>query len=88
MPFVTYLLGVMTACYRDLDERVSLLSSGAKGEDVLRAYFAGLTGTATKRQIMDDNPTLSRRTVERVLQRLQAEGAVKKVGAARSLLFP
>ena len=86
-PFVTYLLGVMTACYRDLDERVSLLSSGAKGEDVLRAYFAGLTGTATKRQIMDDNPTLSRRTVERVLQRLQAEGAVKKVGAARATAY-
>jgi tartrate dehydratase beta subunit/fumarate hydratase class I family protein len=38
--------------------------------------FASLVGTATKRHIMDGNPTLSRRTVERVLQKLQAEGAI------------
>ena len=77
----------MTACYRDLDERIALLSSSAKGEDVLRAYFAGLSGAVTKRRIMDDYPTLSRRTVERILQRLQAEGAVKKVGAARATAY-
>lgn len=49
-----------------------LLSTSAKGEDVLRVYFASLTGTMIKRQVMNDNPTLSRCTVERVLQRLQA----------------
>jgi Fic family protein len=86
-PFVTYMLGVMNACYADLDERVALLSSGGKGEDILRAYFEGLVGTATKRRILDDNPTLSRRTAERVLQKLQAEGAIEKVGAARATAY-
>ena len=86
-PFVTYMLGVMAACYADLDERVSLLSSGSKGENVLRAYFEGLVGTANKRRIMDDNPTLSRRTVERILQKLQAEGLIEKVGAARTTAY-
>ncbi len=86
-PFVTYMLGVMAACYADLDARVMLLSSGGKGEDILRAYFANLTGAATKRRILDDNPTLSRRTAERVLQKLQAEGYIEKVGAARATAY-
>ena len=86
-PFVTYMLGVMAACYADLDARIALLSSGGKGEDILRAYFASLVGTATKRQIMDDNPTLSRRSVERVLQKLQAKGVIEKVGAARATAY-
>ena len=86
-PFVTYMLGVMNACYADLDARVALLSSGGKGEDILRAYFEGLVGTATKRKILDDNPTISRRTAERVLQKLQAEGVIEKVGAARATAY-
>ncbi len=86
-PFVTYMLGVMAACYTDLDARVALLASGGKGEDILRAYFAYLVGTATKRRILDDNPTLSRRTVERVLQKLQSEGIIEKVGAARATTY-
>ena len=86
-PYLTYMLGVMAACYADLDARIALLSSGGKGEDILRAYFAGLVGTATKRRIMDDNPTISQRTVERVLQKLQAEGVIEKVGAARATAY-
>lgn len=86
-PFVTYMLGVMVACYADLDARVILLSSGGKGEDILRAYFANLAGAATKRRILDDNPTLSRRTAERVLQKLQAERYIEKVGAARATAY-
>lgn len=86
-PFVTYMLGVMAACYADLDARVMLLSSGGKGEDILRAYFANLAGAATKRRILDDNPTLSRRTAERVLQKLQTQGYIEKVGAARATAY-
>ena len=86
-PYLTYMLGVMAACYADLDARIALLSSGGKGEDILRAYFAGLVGTATKRRIMDDNPTISQRTVERDLQKLQVEGVIEKVGAARATAY-
>jgi DNA-binding HxlR family transcriptional regulator len=41
----------------------------------------------TKREIMDANPNISQRTVERVLSRLQQEGAIEKVGAARSTAY-
>lgn len=81
------MFGVMVACYADLDARVALLSSGDKNENVLCAYFSDLVGVAVKRKILDDNPTLSRRTVERVLQRLQAEGTIEKMGAARATVY-
>ena len=86
-PFVTYMLGVLTACYGELDERVARLSPGKSSEDVLRAYFNDLMGPATKREIMDANPSMSQRTIERILQRLQADGTIEKVGAARATMY-
>ncbi len=86
-PFVVYMLGVIAACYGKLDARLAAMSAPGTGEDVLRRYFDGLAGSASKREIMDDNPAMSQRTVERVLQKLQAEGVVEKVGAARATRY-
>lgn len=86
-PFVTYMLGVLTACYKELDERVVLVSAGGSNEEVLRSYFEHLIGAATKYDILDANPTMSKRTVERLLKKFQDEGLVRKVGAARSTAY-
>ncbi len=86
-PFVTYMLGVIGACYATLDERFSLLSSSRSNEDEVRKYFDSLATSASKREIMDANPTMSQRTVERILQKLQAEGLIEKVGAARATRY-
>ena len=86
-PFVVYMLGVVAACYGRLDERVAALSAPGSAEDAVRAYFDGLMGAASKRKILDDNPLISQRTLERVLQKLQAEGYVEKTGAARATRY-
>lgn len=86
-PFVTYMLGVIEACYKTLDERASALLSGASSEDVLKSYFDSLIGGASKREIMDANPTISQTTVERVLKKLQTEGYIEKLGAARATRY-
>ena len=86
-PFVTYMLGVIGACYSTLDSRFSLLSSSGSNENTIREYFDSLIASASKREIMDANPTMSQRTVERILQKLQAEGYVEKIGAARSTRY-
>ena len=54
---------------------------------MLRAYFDQLLGTVTKYGIMDANPSMSKRTIERILKKLQDEGVVEKVGAARSTAY-
>lgn len=86
-PFVTYLLGVIGACYATLDSRLSLLSSSESNESALKGYFDSLVASASKREIMDANPTMSQRTIERLLQKLQAEGRIEKVGAARATRY-
>lgn len=87
VPFVTYMLGIVTACYRELDSRFSVVALPAGNEESIRAFFDRLVGTATKREIMDANPNMSQRTLERILAKLQGEGVVEKVGAARSTAY-
>ena len=87
VPFVTYMLGIVTACYRELESRFSVVALPAGNEESIRAFFDKLIGTATKREIMDANPNMSQRTLERILAKLQDEGVVEKVGAARSTAY-
>lgn len=86
-PFVTYMLGIVAACYRKLDSRFSVVALPTGNEEAIRAFFDRLIGTATKREIMDANPNMSQRTLERILAKLQDEGVVEKVGAARSTTY-
>ncbi len=81
------MLGVMTACYKELDQRFAVVSAPGGNEGMLRACFDQLVGAATKYDIMDANPSMSKRTVERILKKLQDEGVVEKVGAARSTAY-
>lgn len=87
VPFVTYMLGIIDACYRELANRFSLAGAPANNEDAVRTFFERLIGPATKREIMDANPGMSQRTLERILSRLQQEGLIEKVGAARSTAY-
>lgn len=87
VPFVTYMLGIVTACYRELESRFSVVALPAGNEESIRAFFDRLIGTATKREILDANPNMSQRTLERILAKLQDEGVVEKVGAARSTAY-
>lgn len=86
-PYVMYMLGILVSCYKDLDERFAALASSGTGEDKLRSYFEHLSGSVTKYEIMDAYPTLSQRTIERALKKLQDEGLVEKIGAARSTAY-
>ena len=87
VPFVTYMLGVLTACYKELDQRFARVCAPGGNEETLRAYFSQLVGSATKYDIMDANPSMSKRTIERILKKLQDEGLVEKTGAARSTAY-
>lgn len=83
----SYMLGVVTACYKELESRFEVVATPANNEESVRAFFARLVGTATKREIMDANPGISQRTLERILPKLQDEGAVEKVGTARATTY-
>lgn len=86
-PFVTYMLGIIDACYQELANRFSLVGAPSGNEEAVRAFFDRLIGSATKREIMDANPGMSQRTLERILSKLQQEGVIEKIGAARATAY-
>ena len=86
LPYVTCFLGVVLACYRELDERMAMLSQGSSEERV-RAFLAGRLEPVSRREIADALPAISSRTLDRVLSRLQAAGELEKVGAARATRY-
>lgn len=86
LPFVSYLLGVVLACYKTLDARIETASTSSS-EELVRDFFESHLGTASKRDVTDACPTISTRTVERILKKLLDEGSIEKTGAARATRY-
>ena len=55
-PFVTYMLGIIDACYRELADRFSLVGAPSGNEEAVRAFFDRLIGSATKWEIDGRQP--------------------------------
>ena len=81
------MLGVMTACYKELDRRFAI-AAGPKAAKACCAHISS-SSSAQRRSgdIMDANPSISKRTVERVLKKLQDDGTIEKTGSARSTAY-
>lgn len=87
LPFVTYFLGIVLSCYRELDEKLSIVNASNSNEDLIRNCLAKAIVPISKREIERSCPMLSTRTIERTLQKMAKEGAVLKIGAARATCY-
>ena len=59
-PFVEYMLGVILSCYRDLEQRVSVVeAAGARSTsyDIVLNYAQGAIGPFSKRDALEACPT-------------------------------
>lgn len=83
-PFVTYLLGVIAAAYREFFERTRLIEekTAAKPDRVAEAIREQI-GTITKSEIMQRVPGVSQTTVQRTLTELIKLRRIKKIGNGR-----
>ena len=86
-PFLEYMLGVLMNCYGQLTGRTSALSVKGSNEMTIRRYFQGLEKPVSKIEILEANPTMSQKTLERILQKMQREGSIERVGAARATKY-
>ena len=87
LPFVSYLLGTIEWCYAELDRRMAAASTSAPtGQLVLNALRSSVAPLA-KKDLLDLLPNMSQRTLERALAQLQADGLVRKTGAARATRY-
>lgn len=87
LPFVTYFLGIVLSCYRELDEKLSTINASIGNEGLIRDCLTKAIVPISKREIERSCPTLSMRTIERTLQKMVKEGAVLKIGAARATCY-
>ena len=83
-PFVTYMLGVLTAAYRDFESRIELLATkGLSKPDRVREIIKNHLGKITKSEIMAKCPDISQITVQRALAELLKSGEIIKLGGGR-----
>lgn len=83
-PFVTYMLGVLAAAYRDFESRIELLTTkGLSKPDRVREIIKNHLGKITKSEIMEKCPDISQITVQRALADLLKSGEIIKLGGGR-----
>lgn len=84
IPFVTYMLGIVVASYREFSSRVKLLTTaGLTKADRIGAIIKQTIGTITKAEIMKKCPDVSQITIQRALIELQEQGKIIKIGGGR-----
>ena len=79
-PFIKYLLSVILAAYRELDERLELVGDKSPAIDIVRRAVESRLGKFTKTDIMELCPTLGKTSVESSLKQLVDKGALVKHG--------
>ena len=83
-PFVTYMLGILVAAYRDFESRIELLTTkGLSKPDRVREIIKNHLGKITKSEIMAQCPDISQITVQRALADLIKSGEILKIGGGR-----
>ena len=83
-PFVTYMLGILVAAYRDFESRIELLTTkGLSKPDRVREIIKNHLGKITKSEIMAQCPDISQITVQRALADLLRSGEIIKLSGGR-----
>ena len=84
LPFVRYMLGVITAACRDFSSRVSILiTKGLSKPERLRKVASQIIGPITKAKLIEECPDISQKTVERTLAAMLRDGEIKKLTGGR-----
>ena len=90
VPFIKYMLGVMLACYRDFESRITIAeSAGSKSTayDIVKNYASQKLGKFTKQDVFISCPSIGRASIEAALKKLTEEGFMVRMGAGRSTCY-
>lgn len=83
-PFVTYMLGILLAAYRDFETRIELLTNRDLSKpDRVREIIRKHLGKITKSEIMAQCPDISQITVQRALAEMLKNGEIIKLSGGR-----
>ena len=86
-PFIKYMLGILLKCYREFEKRLTISEkSGIKSSsyDIVKTYVNNTIGTFTKRDAMENCPSLGSSSIESALKKLVDEGTIIRKGKGRA----
>lgn len=84
LPFVRYMLQIITAAYEEFSTRVQVLAaSGLSKPERIREIMKNTLGKITKAELMKKCPDISQTTIQRALNELIKSGEVLKIGGGR-----
>lgn len=84
LPFVTYLLGVIAAAYREFFDRTRLIEEKKIAKpNRIAEEIRNHIGAITKTEIMEKVPGVSQTTIQRTLAELTRQGTIIKIGNGR-----
>ena len=89
-PFIKYMLGVILKCYRDFDERITIVDkTGAKytSYDIVKAYATNTIGKFTKKDALIACPNLGSSSVESALKKLVEDNAISRFGLGKNTYY-
>lgn len=86
-PFTKYLLLVILAAYRELDERLELVGDKSPAIEVVRWAVESKLGKFTKSEVLKLCPTLGKTSVESSLKRLVDQGVLTQHGKGRATFY-
>jgi len=83
--FIRYMLGIILAAYRELENRVVIVTEQKMTkEDRVRMGIQETIGLFTKAEIHEKYPDISLGTTERVMAKMKDEGIIISLGTGRS----
>lgn len=86
-PFIKYMLGIILKCYREFEERLTISEKSGKRSssyDIVKTYVNSTIGTFTKRDAMENCPSLGSSSVELALKKLVEDGTIIRKGLGRA----
>jgi len=86
-PFISYFLGQLFLCYRDLNIHIGEELSRSKKSGALETYLRLSSIPVSKKELMSLFPYLSDTTVGRVLRSLYSAGEIVRLGNSRSTRY-
>ena len=86
-PLIKYLLSIILAAYRKLDERLELVGDKAPAIEIVRRAVESKLGKFTKSEVLELCPTLGKTSVESSLKKLVDRGVLTQHGKGRATFY-
>ncbi|WP_290146199.1 Fic family protein [uncultured Dubosiella sp.] len=86
-PFIKYMLGILLKCYREFEERLTISEKSGKRStvyDIVKNYAMNTLGTFTKKDVVENCPSVARSSIEAALKKLVDDGTLHRKGKGRS----